>query len=82
MKFKNDPTNPPNKCPECGHNSFMKLKPEKGGGFILLTICAFIVDMFTPGMTKSTTCEAMNQRRPRWMCDNCGWEVRVTEKKL
>lgn len=80
MKTKNDQMNQPTKCPECGHHSFMKLEPEKGGGFTLLTVFAFIVDMFTPGMTKSATLEAMNQRRPGWMCEKCGWQVRVRDK--
>ena len=79
MKSKKDPINPPTKCPECGHHSFMKLDPEKGGGFTLLTVFAFIVDMFTPGMTKSTTLETMNQRRPGWMCEKCGRETRIKE---
>ncbi|NJD02603.1 MAG: hypothetical protein FIA99_08420 [Ruminiclostridium sp.] len=79
MRSKSNQTNPPTKCPECGHHSFIKLEPERGGGLTLLTILAFVVDMFTPGMTKSTTLEAMNKRKPGWMCGNCGWETRVKQ---
>jgi len=81
MRSKSNQTNPPTSCPECGHHSFIKLEAEKGGGLTLLTILAFIVDMFTPGMTKSTTLEAMNPKRPGWMCENCGWEIRVKQKQ-
>jgi DNA-directed RNA polymerase subunit RPC12/RpoP len=76
----NDPTKPP-LCPQCSHHSFIKLEPKKGGGFTLLTIFAFAIDLFTPGLTKSPGMEAMNQRRPGWKCENCGWEIRVKTKK-
>ena len=76
-----DAGKPPQKCPQCNHHNFHKLQPEKGTGFALLTIFAFILDLFTPGPTRSFGLETLNQQRPGWMCENCGWEIRVPKKK-
>jgi hypothetical protein len=70
--------NQPINCPECNHNKFNRLKPEKGLGWVFLSIFAFAVDLFTPGMVRSSGFDMLNQRKGGWICDNCGWEARVT----
>jgi rubredoxin len=66
---------PPQKCPQCQHNDFVKLMSEKGTGFIVMTIIGFLFDLFTT--VHSSGLDTLNQRRPGWMCKNCGWEFRV-----
>jgi RNase P subunit RPR2 len=70
--------NQPITCPECNHNKFSRIKPEKCLGWVFLSIFAFAVDLFTPGMARSSGLDMLNQRKGGWTCDNCGWEVRVT----
>ena len=67
----------PQKCPQCGQNKFIALKPEKGIGNMFLCIFAFVLDLFSRGVMTSIGLEAMNKRRSGWMCKNCGWEQRT-----
>jgi len=68
---------PPEKCPECGHNNFMELKPESGIGFVLECAFFFILDLFARGPVRSYGLETTFKRHPGWMCTNCGWESRI-----
>ena len=67
----------PKKCPQCGHNDFLKLKPEEGEIVLLDGIISFFFDLICSYDHHLHTLEAFNRLRSGWMCKNCGKEIRV-----
>lgn len=73
--------NLPQKCPQCGKHDFTEIKPKDGVSVFLLCAFAFVLDLFTPGGKRLQSVEAYNTRRPGWICNNCGWEIRIQQIK-
>ena len=71
----------PLKCPQCGHNDFMKLQPEKGSEALLGGIFSFFFDLIGSYDYHLHSQEALNRLRPGWMCKSCGKEIRVKQTR-